>query len=365
MTNKSYNLAFLAPLKRPITPSITASRPHVIFELVSRLIKRGHKITIFGTGDSIVPGAVIIPIVEKGLSLLPSVENSFYQHTAMIAKTLMTLREKSQEFDLIHNHLYPEFLPLLLLDTLKTPMLTTVHAQMTPDLIQALKLFPQAHLVAISQAHANLAKDLHFDIVYNGIDMDLYRMIDNPTKDYLLFIGRMTGAKDGKGNYLDPKGVLTAIDVAKKTGETLYISGNVEDRKFYDTMIAPKLSDKIKFIGEVSAEQPLSHEEVIVLMQNAKAFLMPIHWEEPFGLVIVEANACGTPVIALNRGSVPELIRQGVNGFIAENTEQFVQMVQKVDELDRSKCREQVANKFSIERMVETYERIYERLVNK
>lgn len=358
------NLVFLSPMKRPVTPTITASRPHMIYELTSRLVKRGHQVTIMGTGDSFVPGAKIIPVIEKGLSLMPPVENAFYQHTSAITGMLMMLKEKASGFDLVHNHLYPEFLPLLLSDALDIPMLTTVHAQMTPDLVGALKLFPQAHLAAISQAHARLAPELKFDVVYNGIDMEVYRMIDNPTKDYLLFIGRMTGTKDGQGNYLDPKGVLTAIEIAQRTQETLYISGNVEDMKFYETQIAPKLSDRIKFIGEISSEQPLSHEQVISLMQNAKAFLMPIHWEEPFGLVIVEANACGTPVIALNHGSVPELIIGGANGFIAKDTDSFVEMVKRIGELDRNQCRKQVEEKFSVEKMVDNYERIYYHIIN-
>lgn len=364
MINKSLNIAILAPLKRPITPATTASRPHLIYELISRLIKHGHRVTIFGPGDCKVAGATVIPVIERGLSLLPPVENSFYQHTSAITKMLVMLQEKASGFDLIHNHLYPEFLPLILLQELKVPMLTTVHAQMTPDLVSALRLFPQAHLAAISQAHAGLAEGLKFDIVYNGIDMEVYNLIEKPTLDYLLFLGRMTGQKDTSGNYLDPKGVLTALEIAQETGEKLLLSGNVEDPEFYDRMIKPQLSSQIQFIGKVSGELPLSQQEVISLMQNAKALLFPINWEEPFGLVMVEANACGCPVLALSRGSVPEIIKDGVNGWITQTKQDLIKAVQRIGEIDRKMCRQTVMEKFSIERMVADYESIYYRLVS-
>jgi len=353
----------LAPLKRPLALTTTASRPHLVYELITRLQKRGHEIIIFGTGDTNIPGVEVIPALPKSLVNLPPVENPFYQHTAGITKEILDAALNSNRVDVFHNHLYPEFLGLLLHKLTTKPILTTVHAQMTPELVAVLKLFPEAHLVSISKSHARLGEGLKFDLVYNGIDIEAFRMIQNPTKDYLLFIGRMTGIKDESGNYIDPKGVLTAIEVAKRTDETLYISGNVEDRKFYDEKIKPELSDKIKFIGDVSAEQPLDRETVVKLMQNAKAYLVPINWEEPFGLVMAEANACGTPVIAFRRGSVPELIHDGVNGLIVDTVDQMVEAVKKVDMISREACRKEVEQMFSLERMVDDYVRLYKGLI--
>jgi glycosyltransferase involved in cell wall biosynthesis len=334
-----------------------------VYELVIRLQKRGHEITVFGTGDTQIPGVRIIPALRQSLAMYPPVENPFYLHTSGIAHMLMDVQEHARELDIIHSHLYPEFFPLTIADGLPVPMVTTVHAQMTSELVSILKRFPKANLVAISEAHKRLSEGLSMTVVKNGINLDDFPFNQNPTGDYLLFLGRFAGAKDANGTYLDPKGVLIALEVAQKTGRELLLSGNVEDRKFFDDFVKPKLNDNVRFIGDISPELPLPRSKVVELMQNAKVLLMPIQWEEPFGLVMAEANACGTPVIAFRRGAVPEIIQDGVNGFITDSIDQMIEKIDHVGSLDRQSCRKVVEEKFSFDRMVDDYERVYETLI--
>lgn len=358
-------ILILAPLKRPVRADITASRPHVIFDLTNQLVKRGHQISILGTADSYVEGVEIIPVIEKGLSYLGPFENEFYVHCAYITVMLKKLEEVAINFDIIHNHLYPEFLPLLQSRILKTPMVTTIHSQMIPETVMALSQFPGVHLVAISKNQASLASNLHFDIVYNGIDTDFFVPKEGGgTGDYLLFIGRMKTLKDKDGKQIDPKGVLNAIKVAKALGEKLIIVGNVEDMKFYDEEIKPHLSERIQFYGEPSKEQKVPREEIRSLYQNAKCFLFPINWHEPFGLVIAEALSCGCPVIAMAKGAAVELIKDGETGFLCQTVNEMIEKVKRVKEIDRTKCRRYAVENFSIKRMVEDYEKLYYKILN-
>jgi glycosyltransferase involved in cell wall biosynthesis len=310
-------IALLAPLKRPINPQTTVSRNRIVADLALGFVRKSHDVTIFGTSDSNLPGVKIIGVVDKGLVDLPPTENPFYTDTAYISHDIIKILALQDDFDIIHNHMYPEFLPLIGQKLFKKPIVTTVHSQITSELRMALSdTKGESRLVSISES-AKKALNLESVVIYNGIDTNLYAPGDALQKNYLLFIGRMSKAK-ANGRFIDPKGVDNAIEAAKAAGENLKIVSNVEDKKFYDEIVAPNLSDKIKFVGDVSSEQKLTREEIVNLHQNAKAFLFPINWEEPFGLVMAEAMACGTPVIAYNRGSVSELVRDGVTGFVVE-----------------------------------------------
>jgi len=356
-------ILILAPLKRPVRADITASRPHVIFDLTTHLLKRDHQVAILGTGDSYVEGAQIIPVIEKGFSYLGPFENEFYAHCAYITVMLKKLENVADNFDIVHNHLYPEFLPLLLAKNLKTPMVTTIHSQMVPETIMALSQFPEAHLVAISKSQASLAINLQFDIVYNGIDTDFFvpfaEQNSSAEQSYLLFVGRMKTLKDSSGKQIDPKGVLNAIKVAEALGEKLLIVGNVEDMKFYDEELKPHLSDKIQFYGQPSKEQKVPREEMKKLFQDAKAFLFPINWHEPFGLVVAEALSCGCPVVAMAKGAATELVKDSETGFLCQTVDEMIEKVKRVGEIERNKCREYAVANFSIKRMAEEYEKLY------
>ena len=356
----SLRIAFLAPIKRPINLDTTVSRNRVIVDLATGLIARGHKVTIFATLDSKLPGAEIVGIIPAGLNYLPVSENPFYQHTGYLTMMTEEMVKRQSNFDLIHNHMYPEFLPLLARSSIKIPVLTTVHAQMTQELKGVLSYFPQAHLVAISES-AKKASGLPMTVVHNSVDTDFF-LPTGGTKDYFLFVGRMSAAKDKDGKFIDPKGVGNAITVAQKTNIKLKIVGNVEDPKFFETLIKPNLSDNIEFVGEVSAEQKLTREQMRDLFAEAYALLNPINWEEPFGLVMAEALSCGTPVIAFNRGAVSEILVDGLTGFVIDSNsgiDGLVAAIRKIDSINRDNCRSHAVRNFSKKRMVEDYEKLY------
>lgn len=363
---QNLRIAFLAPIKRPITPDTTVSRNRVIVDLATGLLEKGHKVTIIGTADSNLPGVTFAGIVPKGLNFLPAAENPFYQHTAYLTQMIKTLISRQGEFDLIHNHMYPEFLPLLAEASLKIPMLTTVHAQMTDDLKGALSCFPQAHFAAISET-SKRAAGLPMRVVHNSVDTDFFLPTES-AKDYFLFVGRMSKAKGEDGKYLDPKGVQNAISAARKTDIRLKIVGNVEDTVFFDTLIKPHLSEKLEFVGEVSVEQKMTREQMRDLFAGAIALVNPINWEEPFGLVMAEALSCGTPVIAFNRGAVSEIVVDKKNGFVIDphsGIEGLVAAIGKINTIDRKICREHVVANFSKKRMVDDYEKLYLEILTK
>ena len=358
-------------LKRKIAPKITAARPRMIFDLVSGLVKKGHRVSILGTANSIVPGARIIPVTKRSFQELGPFENPFYAHTAFLAKQTKILEKIGNNFDIIHNHCYPEFLPLLVSQNIKTPILTTIHTQMTKELDSTLSLFnnqKNIFFICISRAAEKLAKKTKiYRTIYNGVDTNLYKFFPKK-EEYLLWIGRLSKAKDNSGRFLDPKGVRWAIRLARETNSKLLLSGNVEDIKFFNRDVKPYLSRKIRWIGKISPEQPLSKREVAKLMQKAKAFLMTVNWYEPFGLVMAEAQSCGTPVIGFKRGSVPELVKNGKTGFVVspkEGIKGLKNALKNIDKINPKDCRENVEKNFSLEKMVENYEKAYKEVLLK
>ncbi len=360
-------ILIVSHLKRKVTPEITASRSRVIYELTKGLLSKGHEVSILGTGDSNVPGAKTIPVIPKSFVDMPVYENPFYAETGFLIKMTKMIEEIAGEYDIVHNHTYPEFINLMAMDKINTPMVTTVHAQATPEMDEVLSMFSGANLISISKAHKNLFKKAQIsEVVYNGIDTDLYSLCEEK-EDYLLWIGRLGKAQDKDGKYIDAKGVRWAIKLAQETGEKLLISGNVEDVKFFEQDVKPYLNDKIKWIGEISAEQPLSKEEVVRLMQKAKAFLMTINWYEPFGLVMAEAMSCGTPVIGFDRGSVSELVVDGKTGFVVspeKGIDGLKDAVSKLSTIKPEDCRQHVENNFSTKIMIENYVSVYEKAIN-
>lgn len=354
-------------LKRKVTPEIPAARPRVIYEITSGLIKKGHQVSLLGTADSKIPGAQIIPVIEKSFVDIKGFENPFYAETAYLTLLAKKVEEIGDNFDIIHNHTYPEFINLLISKNIKTPIVSTIHAQYFPEYDDVLSLFPNTYLISISNAHKNLFKKTRFfKVVYNGVDTNIYSYQEKK-EDYLLWLGRLSKAKNSDGSFMDPKGIKWAIKLAEETGSKLILGGNVEDMDFYKKDIEPHLSEKIKWIGPVSTELTLSKQEVAKLMQGAKAFLMTINWYEPFGLVMAEAMSCGTPVIGFDRGSVKELIIDGKTGFVVDSTkglEGLKEALRKIETIKPQDCRDHALKNFSTQTMVENYEKTYKEIIN-
>lgn len=361
-------ILIVSSLKRKITPETTASRTRIIYELVNGLLKRNHEITILGTGDSSVPGAKIIPVIPQGFIDMPPFENPFYAETSYLVKLAKKIEETASSFDIVHNHTYPEFINLLVAGKIKTPIVTTLHAQATPEFDNVLNLFPNTYLVSISNAHRKLfTKAKIYKTIYNGVDTDLYGYCEKK-EDYLLWLGRLSKAKNKDGSFFDSKGIKWAIKLAQETDNRLFLSGNVEDMTFFNKDVKPHLNDKIKWIGPVSSEQMLTKEQVVKLMQKARAYLMTINWYEPFGLVMAEVMSCGTPVIGFDRGSVSELVIDGKTGFVVPPENGLAglkKVLAEIDKIDPKNCREHIINNFSIEKMITNYENLYNEIVDK
>ena len=374
------HIAFLAGLKRSITTTTTASRNRIMVDLAMGLVKKGHEVTIFGTGDSHLPGVRFVEVIPTGLNFLSKTENPFYTETAYIVHAISELLDRQKEFDLVHNHMYPEFMPLLARDSFNIPIVTTVHAQITDELRLALEdTRDSSELVCISESAARELR-LPTTVVHNGVDTSFFKFAEKNNQNYMLFIGRMSKSKLPDGSFIDPKGVGQAIKAAETANEELKIIGNVEDPDFYKKIVEPYLSSKIQMVGQVSSEQTQSRENVLKYYSQAKLFLFPIQWEEPFGLVMAESMACGTPVVAYNRGSVSEIVKDGVTGFIIDpdneerpnkgkwiikkqGIEGLVEAVKRIDEIDRVACRKHIEENFSIEKMVSGYEDVYKKII--
>ncbi|MFA5770505.1 MAG: glycosyltransferase family 4 protein [Patescibacteria group bacterium] len=354
-------------LKRAVNEKTLSSRPRIIYELISGLVKKGHQLTMIGTADSQIPGVTTIPIIDKSFVELPAFENPFYAETSFLVRLAKKIQEIGNNFDIIHNHTYPEFFNPLIAQNLKAPFVTTIHAQVTPELDEVLSLFNNTYYISISQAHKNQFKKTKiFKIVYNGIDTHIYSYQEK-RGDYLLWLGRLSKAKNPDGSFMDPKGIRWAIKLAEETNSRLLMSGNIEDMKFYETDVKPHLSDKIQWVGPLSSELVLTKAEIAALMQKAKVFLMPINWYEPFGLVMAEAMSCGTPVIGFDRGAVSELIVDGKTGFVVppeDGINGLKEALSKIDQILPQDCRDHVVKNFSTETMVDNYEKTYLEIIN-
>jgi len=354
-------------LKRKVTPEISAARPRVIYEIASGLVKKGHQVSLLGTADSHIPGVKIIPVIEKSFVEMPAFENPFYAETAYLVKLAKKIEEVGDQFDIIHNHTYPEFINLLVAKNIKTPIISTIHAQAFPEYDEALSLFPECYHISISEAHKKLFKKAKiYKVVYNGVDTNIYSFQEKKG-DYLLWLGRLSKAKNPDGSFMDPKGIKWAMKLAEETNSKLLLSGNIEDMKFYDQEVKPHLNDKIKWVGPLSKELVLTKSEIASLMQKAKAFLMTINWYEPFGLVMAEAMSCGTPVIGFARGAVSELISNGKTGFAVppeKGIEGLKEALAKIDQIKPIDCRDHVVKNFSTQIMVNNYEKTYQEIIN-
>ncbi len=359
-------ILIVSTLKRRVGPDIFASRSRIIYQLASNLAERGHKVNLLGTGDSQIPGVEIIPVLEKGWVDLPPVENSFLREIASLIKLNNKLLEIQDEFDIIHNHTYPDYFPSIIEKELTVPLVTTLHALYDGYMDELLSTFNKTCFVALSNAYKGLYQKTKINkVVYNGVDTELYSFNDKPG-DYLLWVGRLPKGKNSDGSFIDPKGVRNAIKLTKETNQNLFLLGTCEDKRFFEQDVKPFLNEKIQWVGEVSPEQSVPIEKVVELMKNAKSFLMTVNQEEPFGLVMVEAMSCGTPVVAFKRGSASEIVVDGLTGFVVEPSEGLnglKKALDKIDIIERENCRKRVEENFTIKKMVENYEELYKQLL--
>lgn len=333
-------IAMLAPIAWRTPPKDYGPWELVTSLLTEELVKSGLDVTLFATGLSLT-NAKLESVFQLGFE-----ENAASDAKVMECLHISHCLEKANEFDLIHNQF--DFLPLTYSQLIKTPMVTTIHGFSSPAILPVYKKYNKtSHYVSISYADRNPSFD-YVANVYHGIDLTQYSFCPNPSQDYLLFMGRIH----------PDKGAHEAIEIAQKINTPLIMAGIIQDDSYFDQKIKPFLNSSIRFIGSIGGM------EKIKLLQNAKAFLHPISFEEPFGLSVVEAMACGTPVIAYKKGSMAEVIEDGKTGFLVHDVDSALKALTRLSEIDRNYCHQYVQNNFSKERMAADYIRVYEKIMN-
>jgi glycosyltransferase involved in cell wall biosynthesis len=302
-------------------------------------VKRGLDVTLFATADS-VTSATLSAVAPTGYSEDPTLDPKVWE-----ALHIANLFERAAEFDLIHNSF--DFLPLTFTRLVETPVLTTIHgfasdATLPPYVAYA----DRVSYVAISEADRHPALE-YVATIHHGIDFSQFEFNPEPD-DYLLFFGRIH----------PDKGVAEAIEVARATGIPLVIAGIIQDQGYFDREVAPHVDDRaVRYIGSVG---PAERSRIL---GGATALLHLINFDEPFGFSVVESMACGTPVIASPRGSMPEIVSDGINGFLVEMPGDATGAVEALGSLDRRKVRDSVEDRFTVERMVDRYIKVYRQLV--
>jgi glycosyltransferase involved in cell wall biosynthesis len=337
-------IAQVAPLFESVPPKLYGGTERVVSWLTEELVCAGHEVTLFASGDSLTQ-ARLVSTCSESLRLNPACVDPLPHHIVMLDRVI---RER-HNFDLIHFHLDYLHYPSARREELVH--LTTQHGRLDiADLVPVYRTFPEMPVVSISDAQRTPLPWLNWKgTVHHGLPKDSFQAFERPGK-YLAFLGRTS----------PEKGLDRAIAVAKAAGIPLKIAAKIDrvDREHFETCIQPLLDDPlIEFIGEIG------YAEKNDFLGNASALLFPIAWPEPFGLVMIEAMACGTPVIAFRHGSVAEVIREGVNGFIVNNLAQAVQAVGRIDEIDRAGCRRIFERSFTAARMAQDYLRIYKETV--
>ena len=337
------HIAQVAPLAERIPPLLYGGTERVVSALTEELVRRGHDVTLFASGDSLT-AARLVPITDRALRLDPEVRDA-YAYTML---ELGAVFERAGEFDLIHNHLDYFAFPFGRLT--RTPLVTTMHGRLDlPDLPPIVGAYRDLALVSISDSQrAPLPWANWAATVYNGIDLGPYAF-HGRHGSYFAFIGRISPEKNLEG----------AIAIARRTGIPLKIAAKVDpvDEDYYQADIKPLIDGRlVEYLGEIG------EGEKAAFLGPAYALLFAVDWPEPFGLAMAEAMACGTPVLGLRRGAVPEVVEDGVTGFVRDSVEELVEAAWRIPELDRVACRRRVEARFSAAAMADGYETVYRRL---
>jgi glycosyltransferase involved in cell wall biosynthesis len=336
-------IAQVAPLFESVPPRFYGGTERVVSFLTEALVRQGHEVTLFASGDSRT-NARLVPSCPVALRLEGKCEHHLLSHVLQLER----VRALRHEFDVVHFHVDAMHFPLS--RQLGLTQLTTLHGRLDmPALVPLLREFSDMPLVSISNAQRSPLPWAHWQAtVLHGLPPQLFRFCPGPGR-YLAFLGRISPEKRPD----------RAIEIAKRLGLPLKMAAKVDDadREYFETRIAPLLDDPlIEFVGEIG------EAEKNRFLGDAMALLFPIDWPEPFGLVMIEAMACGTPVVAFRNGSVPEVIEPGVTGFIVQDVDDAVQATRHAVELDRAACRARFEQRFTAARMARDYVDVYRRL---
>jgi glycosyltransferase involved in cell wall biosynthesis len=333
-------IAQVAPPLERVPPLAYGGTERIVYELTLELVRRGHDVTLFASGDSEAPCEHVVTVPEALRPLGFGGDPSPY-----FLVTMLEVIRRAEQFDLIHSHL--EWSSLLLARACSTPMVSTFHGRLDAPVARQALLDRPPNLIAISQSQARPHPEVPWTIVYNGLDLSAAPFRQRPS-DALCFVGRFAAEK----------GLHEAIQIARLAGRRLRIAAKIgtlpDEKAYYENVVKPLLGDpNVENLGE------LATAERDQLMADSFAMLMPGSWPEPFGLVAIESLACGTPVLARRVGALPEIVRDGVDGFFGDDPKMIAFQLERVGELDRWAIRDSVLQRFSASRMADDYERVY------
>ncbi|AMA57778.1 glycosyltransferase family 4 protein [Bradyrhizobium sp. CCGE-LA001] len=338
-------IAQIAPLAESCPPRLYGGTERIVSYLTEELVRQGHEVTLFASGDSIT-SAELVPCSKMALRLDPAVKDMTPHHVMMLDQ----VARRADEFDVLHFHIDHLHYPLM--RPYRDRILTTLHGRLDlPDLLQFYSAFPEPPLVSISNAQRRPMPPVNWlGTVLHGLPENVLPYRHVPCGDYFAFLGRIS----------PEKGPDKAIEIAARAGVRLKMAAKIDaaDQRYWDQVIAPMVAahPNVEFIGEINEFQKAD------FLGNARALLFPICWPEPFGLVMIEAMACGTPVIALAHGSVEEVIDHGVSGFVVSSVDEAVAAAKSVGTLERQAIRARFEQRFTAERMARDYLAAYRRL---
>lgn len=337
-------IAQVAPLYESVPPRLYGGTERVVSYLTEELVQMGHDVTLFASGDSKTL-ARLVPCCPSALRLNKDCIDPLAHHMLMLDRVM----READEFDIIHFHC--DYLHYPLSRQRKVRNITTLHGRLDlPDLAPLYREFTEMNVVSISNAQRVPLPWVNWQgTVYHGLPEDLFHLYPKPG-EYLAFLGRIC----------PDKGIEAGIEIARRTGMELRIAAKVDrsDERYFEQVVKPMLDHPlVHFIGEIS------QREKGEFLGHALALLAPVNWPEPFGISIIEAIACGTPVIAFPRGSVPEIVNQSKSGFVVRNVEEAVAAVKKVHRMSRKTCRKIFERRFTASRMAKDYVEIYKRLL--
>jgi glycosyltransferase involved in cell wall biosynthesis len=335
-------VAMISPLEMRVPPPGYGGSELIVSLLTEEFVRRGHDVTLFASGDS-VTGAKLVPGCERYL------RGTDRKKDILTMLSVTSCMERAGDFDIIHNHTTLEGLATAGL--VATPMLSTLHGGLGGDWLLLFERYRGWYNTISRSAKSLLPDKSRFaGVIYNAIDVETFPFNAGPRDDYLLYLSRISREK----------GTHLAIEVARRAGRRLVIAGNIDDtdRPYFESEVLPRVDgDAITYVGEANSVQKRE------LFANAQCLLAPITWNEPFGLFMAEAMACGTPVVAFRMGSVPEVVEDGVTGYVVTTVGEMVEALDRLDGISPEACRRRVEERFSTARMADDYMAAYEQVL--